>query len=187
MVPVCRPKRWRICHLNPLRKCMARVVMGPLISQGTKQRGPIKSPRLPGVTMFLYWLLMPLMLAAEFHSRDNFRTSFRISFIFGRIDGPELEITWLDFGQFLLWPWPWIFKVKYGICYVWAKNGPIAMKRKQTYRLKSRPQIWLWIDLVHDLEHELSRSNMKFAISEPMVGFPWSEKQTYWLKSRPQM
>ena len=29
-----------------------------------------------------------------------------------------------------LWPWPWIFKVKYGICYISAKNGPIAMKRK---------------------------------------------------------
>ena len=28
------------------------------------------------------------------------------------------------------WPWPWIFKVKYIICYISAKNGPIATKRK---------------------------------------------------------
>ena len=28
------------------------------------------------------------------------------------------------------WPWPWIFKVKYRICYISAKNGPIATKRK---------------------------------------------------------
>ena len=30
------------------------------------------------------------------------------------------------------WPWPspWIFKVKYGIGYISAKNGPIATKRK---------------------------------------------------------
>ena len=25
-------------------------------------------------------------------------------------------------------PWPWVFKVKYGIGYISAKNGPIAMK-----------------------------------------------------------
>ena len=28
------------------------------------------------------------------------------------------------------WPWPWIFKVKYRICYISAKNGPIATKQK---------------------------------------------------------
>ena len=30
------------------------------------------------------------------------------------------------------WPWPWprFFKVKYGICYISAKNGPIATKWK---------------------------------------------------------
>ena len=40
------------------------------------------------------------------------------------------------------WPWPWIFKVKYGIGHISAKNGPIATKRKATYRLNSRPQMW---------------------------------------------
>ena len=38
------------------------------------------------------------------------------------------------------WPWPcpWIFKVKYGICYISTKNGPIAMK----WKANSRPQMW---------------------------------------------
>ena len=40
------------------------------------------------------------------------------------------------------WPWPWISMVKYGICYISAKNGPTATKWKQTYRLKCRPQMW---------------------------------------------
>ena len=33
--------------------------------------------------------------------------------------------------QFWLWPWPWpwIFNVKYGICYISAKNDPIAPKQ----------------------------------------------------------
>ena len=31
------------------------------------------------------------------------------------------------------WPCPWIFKVKCGICYISAKNGPIATKRKSKH------------------------------------------------------
>ena len=41
----------------------------------------------------------------------------------------------------LTWPWPspWIFKFKYRICYITAKNGPIAgWNEKQT----PRPQMW---------------------------------------------
>ena len=87
------------------------------------------------------------------------------------------------------WPWPWIFKVKYRICYISAKNGPIATKRKAN--------IWieLWgsnvtsgFDLGHDLDLEFSRSNIEFAISQPkMVRLPRNEKQSYRLNSRPQM
>ena len=47
-----------------------------------------------------------------------------------------------------LWPWPWIFMVNYGICYISAKNGPIAMKQQQkidwTLSLKCDHQIWPW-------------------------------------------
>ena len=37
----------------------------------------------------------------------------------------------------LVWPWPWpwprFFKVKYGICYISAKNGLIVTKRKSKH------------------------------------------------------
>ena len=46
-----------------------------------------------------------------------------------------------------LWPWPWIFEVKYRICYISAKNGPIATKRKANIStelqcLKCHHQVW---------------------------------------------
>ena len=40
------------------------------------------------------------------------------------------------------WSWPWISKVKYMICYISAKNGPIATKRDEKCRLNSRPQMF---------------------------------------------
>ena len=46
------------------------------------------------------------------------------------MDDPDLQITWLDFGWFSSCPWASIFKVKYEICFISAKNGPIATKRK---------------------------------------------------------
>ena len=87
------------------------------------------------------------------------------------------------------WPWPWIFKVKYRICYISAKNGPIATKRKANISIE------LWgsnvtsgFDLGHDLDLEFSRSNIEFAISQPkMVRLPRNEKQTYRLNSGAQM
>ena len=57
-------------------------------------------------------------------------------------------MTWLDFDWFSLWPWPCIFKVKYGICYISVKNGPIATKRKanidRTLGLKCDHRVWPW-------------------------------------------
>ena len=53
------------------------------------------------------------------------------------------------------------FKVKYGICYISAKSGPIATKEKQTYRLNSRPQMWpMGLTLTITLTFEFCRSNM---------------------------
>ena len=127
--------------------------------------------------------------AADSCSRDNFWTTFGISFIFGTIVGPDLQITWLHFRRFSSWPLPRFFKVKYGICYISAKNGPIATKRKANIAIE------LWgsnvtsgFDLGHDLDLEFSRSNIEFAISQPkMVRFPRNEKQTYRLNSGAQM
>ena len=58
-------------------------------------------------------------------------------------------MTWLDFGWFSSWPWPRFFKVKYGICNISAKNGPIATKRKanisiELQGLKCVHRAWPW-------------------------------------------
>ena len=52
------------------------------------------------------------------------------------------------------WPCLWIFKVKYGIRYIWAKNGPIAMKEKAniSVNLKASNVTIIRFDLGHDLE-----------------------------------
>ena len=54
-------------------------------------------------------------------------------------------------------PWHWIFKVKYGICYISAKNGPVATKRK--VNLSNEPMVsnvTIRFDLGHDLNLEFS-------------------------------
>ena len=48
--------------------------------------------------------------------------------------------------------------------------------------------VTIGFDLGHDLDLELSRSNIEFAISQPkMVRLPRNKKQTYRFNSRPQM
>ena len=77
----------------------------------------------------------------------------------------------------------------YGICYISAKNGPIATKQKAYTSI----EIWAsnvtyTFDLGHDLDLEFSRSNTEFAISHPkFVWLPRNKKQTYRWNSRPQM
>ena len=89
-----------------------------------------------------------------------------------------------------LWPWPWlspwIFKVKYRICYISAKNGPIATKRKAniSIELKAsnvtngfdlnhdldlwtlRSNVTLTFDHTHDFDHGFSWSNLEIAVSQ---------------------
>ena len=48
--------------------------------------------------------------------------------------------------------WPWIFKVKYRICYVSAKNGPIATKRKANISIELQASI---VTNGYDLDHNL--------------------------------
>ena len=87
------------------------------------------------------------------------------------------------------WPWPWIFKVKYRICQISAKNGLIATKWKANISIKLKAStVTIRYDLGHDLVLEFSRSNIEFAMSRPkMVRLPRNKKQTYRLNSRPQM
>ena len=70
------------------------------------------------------------------------------------------------------WPWhlPWIFKVKCGICYISAKNGPIATKRKTNISIEPwDSNVAIKFDLGHHLDLEFSRSNMELAISQRKV------------------
>ena len=53
------------------------------------------------------------------------------------------------------WPWPWprFFKVKYGICFIWAKNGAIATKRKANISIKLQASnVTNGFDLDHNLD-----------------------------------
>ena len=81
------------------------------------------------------------------------------------------------------------FKVKYGICYISAKNGLIAMKQIANILI----EIWasnvtIEFDLGHDLGLEFSRSNMEFAISQPkIVRLPRNLKTNISIGLRPQL
>ena len=89
------------------------------------------------------------------------------------------------------WPWPWpcIFKVKYGICYISAKNDAIATKQRANISIDLKASnVTIGCDLGHDLDLEFWRSNIEFAIPLPkMVRLPQNEKQIYQLNSWPQM
>ena len=67
-----------------------------------------------------------------------------------------------------------------GICYISAKNGPIAMKQIANISTElCSSNVTIWFDLGHDLDYEFSRSNLEFAISQPkMVWLSQNEKYT---------
>ena len=51
------------------------------------------------------------------------------------------------------WSWPWIFKVKYGIRYISAKNGPVAKKQKANISIELwASNVIIGFDLGHDLD-----------------------------------
>ena len=113
-------------------------------------------------------------------------------------DCPEAKCKHIDWTLGLkcdhqVWPWPWlwpcIFKVKYRICYISAKNGLIATERKANISIELYgSNVTIGFDLGHDLDLEFSRSNIEFAISQPkMVRLPWNKKQTYRMNSRIQI
>ena len=78
---------------------------------------------------------------------------------------------------------------KYGSCYISAKNGAIATKRKANISIDVKASnVTIEFDLGHDLYLEFSRSNVEFAISLPkMVRMSRNEKQTYRLNPGTQM
>ena len=56
------------------------------------------------------------------------------------------------------WPWLWIFKVKYEICYISTKSGPIARRRKANISIWT---LGLKCDNGFDLGHDLDISIFK--------------------------
>ena len=53
-----------------------------------------------------------------------------------------MELTLAMTLTFLSWPSAWIFRVKYGLCYISAKIFWLPQNKKQTYRLNTKPQMW---------------------------------------------
>ena len=153
-----------------------------------------KSPRYTGVTLCFctssYAATTRAVAAGHsFVHAINFEQLFGFLSILARLLALTYRFSRLDFGRFSSWPWPWIFKVKYGICYISARNGPIATKRKANISIELwASNVTIRFDLGLDLNLEFSRSNLEFAISQPkMVRLPRNEKQTYRLNSRPQI
>ena len=82
--------------------------------------------------------------------RPQFPTTFWISFIFGRIDGSQLQITWLDFCLFFFLALTLNSnKVKYAIFYISAKKWSDCHKTNNRYInrmicLKCDHECWSW-------------------------------------------
>ena len=83
------------------------------------------------------------------------------------------------------WIWPWIFKVKCGICYISAKNGQIATEQKANITIEPQAlNVTIGLDRGHYLDLEFSRSNMEYAISRSkIVRLP--RKRNILMNSRP--
>ena len=70
-----------------------------------------------------------------------------------------------------IWPWPWLFKVKYGLCYISTKTGLIATKRKANISNELQASIATnGFDLGHDLDIWFSSSNVILTIWWPRSG-----------------
>ena len=72
-----------------------------------------------------------------------------------------------------IWPWPWIFKVKYEICYISTKSGPIATRRKANisiwtlglkfdngFAFRHDRDIWIF-KVIYDLDHLVTKVRCK--------------------------
>ena len=86
------------------------------------------------------------------------------------------EMMWVDrmldpLGDLGIWPWPWIFKVKFwkrGITGMW---GPIDPVRQGCESIGSRTHfVILNFDLAHDLDLAFSMSNCQKVISQDYEG-----------------
>ena len=114
--------------------------------------------------------------AADYRSRDNFWKTFWISFILEQL----LALTY-RFIDYLIKFWSILTMTMtmtlnyqgqvWNLLYLSNKSGPIATKRKQTYRLLSSPQMWtMGLTLAMTLAFEPPRSNVTLTIWWPRSG-----------------
>ena len=79
------------------------------------------------------------------------------------------------------WPWPWIFKVKYRICYISAKNGPIATKQKANISIELQaPNVTNGFDLDHDLDLWILEVKCDLVLWPHTWPWPWIFMVKFW-------
>ena len=70
--------------------------------------------------------------------------------------------------------WPWIFKIKYGICYISAKNGPIAMKWKANISIEPQASnVTIGFDIDHDLDRWIFKVKCDLDLWPHTLPWPW--------------
>ena len=72
------------------------------------------------------------------------------------------------------WPWPRFFKVKCGICYISAKNGPTATKRKANISIELQASnVTNGFDLDHNLDLWVLKVKRDLDLSPHTLPWPW--------------
>ena len=71
----------------------------------------------------------------------------------------------------VIWPWPWIFKVKFWECCISGLEGPIDMERKGCESIGCYTHfVTVNVPLTHDLDLGFSRSNFEKVVSQEWDG-----------------
>ena len=79
------------------------------------------------------------------------------------------------------WPWPWIFKVKYKICYISAKNGPIASKRKANISIELQAlNVTNGFELDHNLDLWILKVKCDLDLWPHRWPWPWIFMVKFW-------
>ena len=79
------------------------------------------------------------------------------------------------------WPWPWIFKIKYRICYISAKNGPIATKQKSNISIEFQASnVTNGFDLDHNLYLWIFKVKRDLDLWPHAWPWPWIFMVKFW-------
>ena len=79
------------------------------------------------------------------------------------------------------WPWTWIFKVKYRICYISAKNGPIATKRKANISIELQASnVTNGIELDHNRDLWILKVKRDLDLWPHTWPWPWIFMVKFW-------